>query len=88
MKRHDSRLYAKWADENGIKKKGMTVRPRGSDAGRAIQELKKRMVEEGMIRDMRQREYYESKGEIRRRKNAEAIRRFAKERREEAELNE
>jgi len=82
MKRHNSRTYAKWAEENGVKKKGMTVRPRGSDAGAAICDLKKRMVEEGVIREMRQHEYYESKGEIRRREKAEAIRRIAKEKRE------
>jgi small subunit ribosomal protein S21 len=44
----------------------------------ALKTLKRRMVQEGMIRDMRRKEYYESKGQIRRKKQKEGIRRTQK----------
>lgn len=69
-----------------IRKRGLTVEVKltGSPEGNqkafesAIRTLKRRMVQEGVIRDLRSREYYESKGEIRRRKRQEAIRREKK----------
>ncbi len=47
----------------------------------AIRTLKRRMIQEGMIRDMRKHEYVETKGELRRKALAEAKRREAKARR-------
>lgn len=44
----------------------------------AVKTLKRRMVQEGVIRDMRRREYYESKGQIRRKKAKEGERRAKK----------
>lgn len=41
----------------------------------AIKALKRRMLQEGMIRDMRGHEYAETKGQVRRKKREEAIRR-------------
>lgn len=46
----------------------------------AIRVLKKRMLQEGMVRDMRRKEFYESKGTIRRRRKDEAVRRERKNR--------
>ena len=39
----------------------------------ALKTLKRRLVQEGLIRDMRRKEYFESKGQIRRRKMQEAV---------------
>lgn len=41
----------------------------------AIKTLKRRMVHEGVVRDIRRKEQYESKGQIKRRKKEVAIRR-------------
>lgn len=41
----------------------------------AIKALKRRMLQEGMIRDMRKHEFAETKGQVRRKKREEAIRR-------------
>lgn len=46
----------------------------------AIRTLKKLCVQEGMIRDSKRKEFYESKGQIRRRRKAEAVRRERKNR--------
>lgn len=46
----------------------------------ALKTLKRRLVQEGVIRDMRRKEYYESKGEVGRRKRKEGERRSRKER--------
>lgn len=40
----------------------------------AIKTLKRRMTQEGVIKDVRRKEYYESKGTVRRRKREVAIR--------------
>lgn len=47
----------------------------------AIRTLKRRMIQEGVIRDMRKHEYAETKGQKRRKALAEAVRREAKARR-------
>lgn len=44
----------------------------------AMRTLKRRVVQEGLIRDMRRKEYVETKGQIRRKKKQEAIRRQKK----------
>lgn len=70
-----------------IRKKGLTVEIKpvyGDDPVRiqeirvkamdtALKTLKRRLVQEGVIRDMRRKEYVESKGQIRRRKRKEAV---------------
>lgn len=67
-------------------KRGLTVEVR---AGRdekeakqnlehAIKLLKRRVMQEGLIRDLRKNEFAETKGQIRRRKAKEAVRRAAK----------
>ena len=69
-----------------IRKKGLTVdlKPAYGDdlekvqdqrlkaMDNALKTLKRRLVQEGVIRDMRRKEYYESKGQVGRRKMAEA----------------
>lgn len=44
----------------------------------ALRTLKRRIVQEGMVRDMRKHEYFESKGQLRRKARQEAIRRANK----------
>lgn len=44
----------------------------------AMRTLKRRAVQEGLIRDMRRKEYVETKGQVRRKKRQEAIRRQKK----------
>lgn len=71
-----------------IRKRGLTVeiKPTGnieSDVRTlesAIRTLKRKLVQEGIIRDLRRKEYYESKGQIRRRMKLDAIRREKKRR--------
>jgi ribosomal protein S21 len=69
-----------------IRKKGLTVELKpiyGEDSEKvqdqrlkamdsALKTLKRRLVQEGIIRDMRRKEYFETKGQIGRRKMAEA----------------
>jgi ribosomal protein S21 len=50
----------------------------------AMRTLKKRVVQEGLIRDMRRKEFVETKGQIRRKKRQEAIRRAKKKTRQAA----
>lgn len=50
----------------------------------ALRTLKRRSVQEGLIRDMRRKEYAETKGQIRRKKRQEAIRRQKKKNRQPA----
>ncbi len=49
----------------------------------AIRTLKRRMVQEGVIRDLRRKEYYESKGQIDRKRRKEGERRTKKALKEE-----
>lgn len=50
----------------------------------AMRTLKRRSVQEGLIRDMRRKEFVETKGQIRRKKRQEAIRRQKKKNRQPA----
>lgn len=71
-----------------INKKGMTVQVKrnpnlyGEDLQKfneksldsAMKILKRRMVQEGVIRDVRRKEYHETRGQIRRKKREVAVR--------------
>lgn len=69
-----------------LSKKGLTVEVRqGRDEKEAkanlehaIKLLKRRVMQEGLIKDLRKNEFAETKGQIRRRKHKEAVRRNAK----------
>ena len=50
----------------------------------ALRTLKRRAVQEGLIRDMRRKEFAETKGQIRRKKKQDAIRRQKKKNRQPA----
>jgi small subunit ribosomal protein S21 len=59
-------------------KKGLVVEVRGNNIEKAIRVLNRKVKLEGIIRDVRQRQYYEKPSVKRRRKAAEAVRRAAR----------
>ncbi|AUZ95452.1 hypothetical protein FDI40_gp713 [Agrobacterium phage Atu_ph07] len=69
-----------------LNKKGLTVPVRlanneneaKSNLEKAIKALKRRVSSEGLVKDLRQNEYHETKGQIRRKKRNEAVRRNKK----------
>jgi len=62
-----------------IKKSGLYVEVRGNDVTRALRRLKKLLNAEGMIKDMRKKEFYEKPSAIRKREKAQARKRHLKE---------
>lgn len=69
---------------NVIDKRGLSVTVRGNDLESALRLLRKRCNQEGMPRDMRKIEYYEKPKWARKRKKAEAKKRW---RRKQQEMN-
>lgn len=75
-----------------IHKRGLAVevKPASSPeaAGKALESamrtLKRRAVQEGLIRDMRRKEYAETRGQLRRKAKQDAIRRAKKRQRTQA----
>lgn len=73
-----------------INKRGMTVEVKpahspeqaSKNLDQAMRTLKRRVVQEGLVRDMRRKEYFESKGQVRRKKLQEAVRRQQKKNRQ------
>lgn len=69
-----------------IHKRGMTVEVKPAsnpeqalrNLDSAMKTLKRRVVQEGLIRDMRRKEYAETKGQLARKKRQDAIRRAKK----------
>lgn len=62
---------------------GLRVEVRNNDVNKAIRRLKKKLAEDGIMQDLRNREYYESKGTKRRKAKEAAARRFKKQRAKE-----
>ena len=59
-------------------KRGLSVEVRGNNVEGAIHLLGKKVKREGLIREIRQRQYYEKPSTIRRREKAEAVSRALK----------
>jgi small subunit ribosomal protein S21 len=59
-------------------KKGLTVTVRNNDIESALKVLKRRMTQEGVIKDLKKHEFFETGTAKRRRKMAEARRRWLK----------
>lgn len=59
-------------------RKGLYVEVRNNDVTRALRKLKKLMNNEGMIKDMRKKEYYEKPSAVKRREKAQARKRWLK----------
>lgn len=60
--------------------KGSRVEVYNGDVAKGLRKLKKRLAEDGMFQELRNREFYESKGTKRRKAKEAAIRRFKKQR--------
>ena len=67
-------------DEKNAIIPGMRVEVRNNDVNRALRKLKKKLAEDGILQELRMREYYESKGTKRRKAKEAAIRRYKKQR--------
>lgn len=65
-------------EANTVGKTGLSVTVRNNDIDGALRVLKKRLTQEGVFRDMKRIEYYEPGTTKRRRKAAEAKKRWAK----------
>ena len=59
-------------------KSGMTVEVRNNDVNKALRILKKRMQTEGLFNEMRERTFYQTRGEKRRLAKAAGRRRWLK----------
>jgi small subunit ribosomal protein S21 len=59
-------------------KRGLTVEVRNNNVDGAIKLLNRKVKNEGLLRELRLREYYEKPSIVRRRKHAEAISRHRK----------
>lgn len=58
--------------------KGLKVEVFNNDINKALRKLKKKIADDGILQDLRAREYYESKGTRRRKAKEAAIRRYKK----------
>ena len=58
---------------------GMKVEVRNNNVEQALRVLKKKLQQDGLFNELREREHYVSKGEKRRYAKAAAIRRYKKE---------
>lgn len=58
---------------------GLYVEVRNNDVTRALRKLKKLMNSEGMVKDMRKKEFYEKPSAIKRREKQQARKRWIKE---------
>jgi small subunit ribosomal protein S21 len=59
---------------------GLRVEVRNNDVNKALRKLKKKIAEDGIMQDLRNREFFESKGTKRRKAKEAAIRRYKKQR--------
>lgn len=59
---------------------GLKVEVKNNDISRALRKLKKKIAEDGILQDIRSKEFYESKGTQRRKAKLAAIRRYKKQR--------
>lgn len=59
-------------------KQGMLVQVRDNRVDAALRKLKRRMAQEGLVKDMRKKTYYESPSELRVKRKAQARSRWQK----------
>jgi len=60
------------------RKRGLYVEVRNNDVGRALRKLKKLCNAEGMVKDIRKKEFYEKPSVIKNREKAQARKRWLK----------
>lgn len=63
---------------------GLKVIVHNNDINKALRKFKKKIAEDGILQELRQREYYESKGTKRRKEKEAAIRRYKRQRAKES----
>lgn len=66
--------------------RGLEVRVKNNDVNKALRKLKKLMQMEGIFQELRDREYYEKPSLARKRKKAQAKKRWQKKQEEMAKL--
>lgn len=64
--------------DNNNNLKGFKVEVFNNDLGKALRKLKKKLSDDGIFQELRQREFYQSKGTKRRLAKLAAIRRYKK----------
>ena len=57
----------------------ITIEVRNNNVEKALRVLKKKLTKDGMMKELKQRQYYQKPSEIKREKKKEGIRRFKKE---------
>lgn len=62
---------------------GIAVLVHNNDINKALRRLKKKIADDGVLQELRQREFYESKGTKRRKAKEAATRRYKKQRAKE-----
>ena len=72
-------------DPSELDKRGTLVRVRNNDINKALRKLKKIVLNEGILQDLRKQEFFESKGTKRKKAKAAAIRRWKKKQAEQVE---
>jgi ribosomal protein S21 len=65
-------------NRNELPINGLKVAVHNNDIGRAMRKLKKKILEEGVMQELREREFYQSKGTKRRLARLASIRRYKK----------
>ena len=63
---------------NDFEFSGLYVEVHNNDVNKALRKFKKKVAEDGLLQELRKREFYESKGTKRRKAKEAAIRRFKK----------
>jgi len=69
----------KYHKSDEVTKSGLYVEVRNNDVTRALRKLKKLVNAEGLVKDMRKKEFYEKPGAVKRREKAQARKRHLKE---------
>ena len=64
---------------------GLRVEVRNNDINKALRKFNKKVAEDGILQDLRKREYFESKGTKQRKAKEAAIRRYKKQRAKDAQ---
>lgn len=75
----------KKADYENDNPQGIAVKVHNNDIGKAMRKLKKKIADDGLMQELRQREYYQSKGTKRRLARLASIRRYQKNKAKEQE---
>jgi small subunit ribosomal protein S21 len=64
---------------------GLRVEVRDNDVNKALRKFKKKLADDGLLQELRRREFYESKGTKRRKAKEAAIRRYKRLRAKQAD---